>query len=77
MSTCQNLYRRLIIRPETFLDVFNTTIVYSVSGSIEGMKPVFNGAVNFTELIEYINSYPEIRLTQIDGRLTRVVWQSL
>lgn len=52
-----------------FLNVFSPPNVYSASGTREGMTPLFDGAVNFTEFIEYIHNHSDTRLASIDASL--------
>lgn len=52
-----------------FLHVFNPPNVYSASGSREGMTPLFEGAVNFKEFIEYLHDHSDPELATIDASL--------
>lgn len=57
------------ISSEAYLDVFAPANVYAAAGSREGMVPIFDGAVNYAEFIEYLHQHHNPRLVAMDASL--------
>ncbi len=52
-----------------YLDVFAPNTVYSAAGTREGIVPLFEGAVNYTEFLHHINHHPDEDIRNIDASL--------
>ncbi|WAJ69187.1 sugar phosphate isomerase/epimerase family protein [Catenovulum adriaticum] len=51
------------------LDVFSPSTVYSASGSRKGIVPLFDGAVNYAEFLDYVNTHPDENVRDMEASL--------
>jgi 3-dehydroshikimate dehydratase len=57
------------IRSKAELGVFSPPNVYSASGSRDGLVPLFDGAVDYREFLEYLMQQPDQKFHHMDASL--------